>query len=363
MRVVGVGEFGGPEAFRVFEVPEPHAGPGQVRIAVRAAAVNPTDTYTRNGARAEMLSKHPPPYVPGMDVAGVVDEVGDGVSSVAVGEDVMAIVVPVGGHGGYSEKIVLPWESVVPIPRGATHVEACTLPMNGLTARLSLDLMALAPGATIAVTGAAGAYGGYMVQLARADGLTVIADASDRDTALVASLGPDHVVVDGLADGSVQNDQIVPAVRDGGVIATVRGWQADPGRGIRIVPVWVREYARNHVALDVLRQQVEDGRVSLRVARTRWRRDRDRARVAGRSRSWHPHRPGVGAGVRAQPRRTRCAPPAGGRWPRQSASGANIPRRERGGGARRPRGRRHARAPRPRVLTPPAPQTLTARNV
>jgi len=285
MRVVGVGEFGGPEAFRVFEVPEPHAGPGQVRIAVRAAAVNPTDTYTRNGARAEMLSKHPPPYVPGMDVAGVVDEVGDGVSSVAVGEDVMAIVVPVGGHGGYSEKIVLPWESVVPIPRGATHVEACTLPMNGLTARLSLDLMALAPGATIAVTGAAGAYGGYMVQLARADGLAVIADASDRDTALVSSLGPDHVVargpdvsdriralatdgVDGLADGSVQNDQIVPAVRDGGVIATVRGWQADPGRGIRIVPVWVREYARNHVALDVLRQQVEDGRVSLRVART-----------------------------------------------------------------------------------------------
>lgn len=285
MRVVGVDEFGGPEALRVFEVPEPHAGPGQVRIAVRAAAVNPTDTYTRNGGRAEMLSKYPPPYVPGMDVAGVVDEVGEGVSSVAVGDAVMAIVVPVGGHGGYSEKIVLPWESVVRAPRGASHAEACTLPMNGLTARRSLDLMDLPRGSTLAVTGAAGAYGGYMVQLAKADGLSVIADASERDTDLVRALGADHVVprgpdvadriraiepdgVVGLADGSVQNDQIVPAVRDGGVIATVRGWQAEPGRGIRIAPVWVREYARNWDALDALRRQAEDGLVSLRVART-----------------------------------------------------------------------------------------------
>lgn len=285
MRVVGVDTFGGPEALRVFEVPEPHAGPGQVRIAVRAAAVNPTDTYTRNGGRAEMLSKYPPPYVPGMDVAGVVDQVGEGVSSVAVGDAVMAIVVPVGGHGGYSEKIVLPWESVARAPRGASHAEACTLPMNGLTARLSLDLMDLPRGSTLAVTGAAGAYGGYMVQLAKADGLSVIADASERDAALVRDLGADHVVsrgpdvadriraiepdgVIGLADGSVQNDQIVPAVRDSGVIASVRGWQAEPGRGIRIAQVWVREYARKWDALDTLRQQADDGLVSLRVART-----------------------------------------------------------------------------------------------
>lgn len=284
MRVIGVDEFGGPEALRVFEVPEPQVGPGQVRIAVRAAAVNPTDTYTRNGGRAEMLSKYPPPYVPGMDVAGVVDQVGEGVTSIAVGDDVMAIVVPVGGHGGYSEKVVLPWESVVKIPRGSTHAEACTLPMNGLTARLSLDLIEAPRGATIAVTGAAGAYGGYTVQLAKADRLTVIADASERDTDLVASLGADHVIARGpdvaehirslvpdgviaLADGSVQNEQIIPAVRDGGVIATVRGWQSEPGRGIRIAPVWVREYARNWEALDRLRQQAEEGLVSLRVAR------------------------------------------------------------------------------------------------
>src|SRR5437867_4264176 len=147
MRVVGVSEFGGPEALRVFEVPDPQTGPGEVRIRVRAATVNPTDTFTRNGARAEALRKGPPPYVPGMDVAGVVDEIGAGVSAgFGVGEHVMAIVVPHGSHGGYSEKVVLPAESVVRTPDGASDAQASTLPMNGLTARLSLDLLALSPG-------------------------------------------------------------------------------------------------------------------------------------------------------------------------------------------------------------------------
>ena len=94
----------------------------------------------------------------------------------------MAIVVPKGTHGAYRESLVLPAESVTRAPQGTSHAEASTLPMNGLTARLSLDLLGLQPGQTIAVTGAAGCYGGYMVQLAKADGLTVIADATDADT-------------------------------------------------------------------------------------------------------------------------------------------------------------------------------------
>ena len=118
MRVVGVDEFGGPEVLRVFEIPEQHAGPGEVGIAVKAAAVNPTDTLTRSGARAEMLKSSPPPYVPGMDVAGTVDEVGHGVSSPTFGEHVMAIVVPHGSYGGYSEHVVVPAESVANIPAG-----------------------------------------------------------------------------------------------------------------------------------------------------------------------------------------------------------------------------------------------------
>jgi NADPH:quinone reductase-like Zn-dependent oxidoreductase len=278
-------EFGGPEVLKVYDIPERHAGPGEVRVAVRAAAVNPTDTYTRNGARAEMLKDFPPPYVPGMDIAGVVDEVGEGVSTVRIGDSVMGIVVPSGSHGGYSESIVLPAGSVTHAPRGTSHAQACTLPMNGLTARLSLDQLALSPGDTLAVTGAAGAYGGYVVQLAKADGLRVIADASEKDEQLVRSLGADIVVrrgsdvaarirehvpngVDGFADGSVQNDEIVAAVKDGGAIATVRGWKSDLERNITLHETWVRDYAQAWDKLDRLREQAEQGLLTLRVART-----------------------------------------------------------------------------------------------
>jgi NADPH:quinone reductase len=286
MRAVGVVEFGGPEAFQVVDVPEEHAGPGQVRLRIFAATVNPTDTYTRNGARAEMLKADPPPYVPGMDAAGIVDEIGEGVDTgIQVGDRAMAIVIPKGSRGAYREQLVLPAGAVTRAPSGSTHAEASTLPMNGLTARLALDLLALAPGQTIAVTGAAGAFGGYMVQLAKADGLRVIADASEADEALVRGLGADVVVrrgddvaqrilaeapggVDGLADGSVQGLLLVDAVKDGGGIATVRGFTAEPVRGITWHAVWVREYATAWDKLDGLRRLAEEGRIALRVART-----------------------------------------------------------------------------------------------
>ncbi|MGZ4723100.1 MAG: NADP-dependent oxidoreductase [Ilumatobacteraceae bacterium] len=286
MKVIGVVEYGGPEALRIFEVPEPHAGPGQVRIRVAAATVNPTDTAVRNGARADAQKEFSPPYVPGMEAAGVLDEIGEGVATdLAIGEQVMAIVVPRGSHGAYSEQVVVPIESVARVPAGSSLVEAATLPMNGLTARLALDLLALRPGQTLAVTGAAGAFGGYVVQLAKAEGLRVIGDASPADTELVRALGADEVVdrgddvatriraivpdgVDGLADGALLHAKVLPAVRDGGGMATVRTFSDETERGIAIHPVWVREYVREQAKLDHLRQQVEDGIVSLRVAGT-----------------------------------------------------------------------------------------------
>src|SRR6516164_2438674 len=143
--------------------PEVHAGPGQVRIRVHAATVNPTDVGVRDGSRAEQQKADPPPYVPGMEAAGIVDEVGSGVPDrLKIGDAVMAIVVPKGSHGAYREQIVLDARSVVRAPAGKTHTEACTLPMNGLTARQTLDLLKLSPGQVITVTGAAGAYGGYV---------------------------------------------------------------------------------------------------------------------------------------------------------------------------------------------------------
>jgi NADPH2:quinone reductase len=285
MRAVGVTEFGGPEALHIVDVPPEPLGPGQVRLRVQAAAVSPTDTHARSGAYAGRDPVKTPPWVPGMDVAGVVTELGDGVDHLAVGELAMGIVVPFGPHGAYREDKVLPGNSVVRAPEGATAVEASTLPMNALTARLALDLMGLTPGLVLAVTGAAGAFGGYVVQLAKADGLTVVADASEADEKLVRGLGADVVVrrgddvadrirahfpdgVDGLADGSVQDALVLPAVRDGGAVATVRGYRGDGQRGLRVFPTLVRRVAEDRAALDRLRRQVEDGVLTLRVART-----------------------------------------------------------------------------------------------
>ena len=286
MRAVGLYVHGGPEVLEVVDLPEVHAGSGQVRIRVHAVAVNPTDTMARNGSRAEQQKIDPPPYVPGMDVAGVVDEVDDDISTnVAVGDAVMAMVVPNASHGAYREQIVLNARSVVPAPAGTSHVEACTLPMNGLTARQSLDLLGLSSGQTLAVTGAAGAYGGYVIQLAKTEGLTVIADASEADRELVTDLGADIVVlrgddvatrfrehfsdgVDGLADGAVQNELVIPAVRDGGAFTSVRGFIGEPLRDISFTATMVRTYDGEFEKLDGLRQLVESGSITLRVADT-----------------------------------------------------------------------------------------------
>ncbi len=286
MRGVGIIEFGGPEALQLVDLPEEHAGAGQVRVRVHAATVNPTDTYLRNGSRAALLKDVPPPHVPGMDAAGVIDEVGPGTSTdLKVGNAVFAMVVPNGSHGAYRESIVLSADAVTRAPAGVGHVEASTLPMNGLTARQSLDQLALKPGQTVAVTGAAGAYGGYVVQLAKADGLRVIADAAPADEALVKGLGADIVVprgadvaeqirkvcpegVDGLADGSFQSEQAVGAVRDGGAFASVRGWAGTGERGITFHRTSVRDYDHRADLLAGLREHVESGAVTLRVAAT-----------------------------------------------------------------------------------------------
>ena len=287
MRGVGVVEFGGPEALQIVDLPEVHAGAGEVRLRVHAATVNPTDTFVRGGARAEaLLATGPPPYIPGMDAAGVVDEIGEGAETdLQVGDAAMAMVIPSGAHGAYRESIVLKADAVSRAPAGANHAEASTLPMNALTARLSLDQLALEPDQTIAVTGAAGCYGGYVVQLAKADGLTVIGDASPADEQLVADLGADIVVprgddiseqirkvmpdgVDALADGAVQNELAVGAIRDGGQFASVRGWRGNGERDITFHVTWVFEYDRRADLLDQLRRQVEAGAVTLRVAAT-----------------------------------------------------------------------------------------------
>src|SRR6266446_6446999 len=114
MRAIGIMVHGGPEALEVLDLPEVHDGPGQVRVRIYAAAVNPTDPMARNGSRAEQQKVDTPPYVPGMDAAGIVDELGERVATgVKLVDAVMAMVVPKGSHGPYLSQIVLAARAVV----------------------------------------------------------------------------------------------------------------------------------------------------------------------------------------------------------------------------------------------------------
>jgi NADPH:quinone reductase len=285
MRAVGLTEFGGPEVLQVQDIPEPTPGPGEIRIRVHAAAVNPTDTGFRSGATSARLEGRPKPYVPGMDAAGVIDAIGPGVETpLHVGDPVMAVVLPYGpGGGAYADLVVLPAASVVRAPAGLGLAAASTILMNALTARLALDDLGIPRGGTVAVTGAAGAFGGYAVQLAKADGLVVIADASLADEELVAGFGADEVVrrgddvamrirqfapggVDGVIDGALLHGLALPAIRDGGGLAVVRGWEGPSERGITIFPIWVRRALTDTTRLNALRDLTEAGVLTARVA-------------------------------------------------------------------------------------------------
>jgi NADPH2:quinone reductase len=285
MKAIGLSEFGGPEVLEVVDLPAPHPGPGEVRIRVQAVPVNPTDITFRTGGRAAQLKERSVPYVPGMDLAGIVDQLGENTDGrLAVGDAVIAYVIPMGPHGGsYAEQVVVDEASVVPAPLGATFAEASTLLLNATTARLALDALALPAGDTVAVIGAAGAVGGYATQLAKADGLTVLADADPSDEARIRSLGADMVIgreeeigvavrrqlpagAPGLIDTAALNALALPAVADGGGFVSLKGWTGPGERGIEVHPVSSFGSATDTRLFDRLRSQAEEGVLTLRVA-------------------------------------------------------------------------------------------------
>ena len=285
MRAIGIMRYGGPEVLEIIDVEEVNAGHEEIRIKNFASAVNPTDIVARSGMIAKFRKDDPVfPSVPGMDVAGIVDQIGEAVSAdIKIGDRVMGMVIPNGNHGAYREQLILNQSAVVLAPKNSSHEEASTLPMNSLTARLSLDLLNLKSGQIIAVTGGPGAYGGYVIQLAKADGLIVIADSSDSDESLLKDLGADIIIsreksfvdqirehfpdgVDGLADGALLNEKAIDAVRDGGSFTSIRGFKGLPQRNISFSATWVTAYNCDKKRLDKIRQQVEDGLITLRVA-------------------------------------------------------------------------------------------------
>ncbi|MEA2299060.1 MAG: hypothetical protein QOF77_1996 [Solirubrobacteraceae bacterium] len=194
MKAVRFGEYGGPEVLRVEEVDEPHAAGGQIRVAVRAAGVNPIDWKIRSGAMAQVMAVEFP-RIPGSDVAGVVDEVGDGVSDVAVGDEVFGSAV-----GGASAEYALV-DHYARKPPGLSWAEAAGLPVAVETAVRAFKLLGLEEGQTILVNGAAGGVGVAAVQLARARGLRVIGTASEDNHDFLRELGVEPTTYgDGLVE-------------------------------------------------------------------------------------------------------------------------------------------------------------------
>jgi NADPH:quinone reductase len=282
VRAVVITKPGDLDVLEVADRPARKPTAGEVRIAVKAAAVNPTDIGLRERGGGDL----PAPWVPGMDAAGIVESVGPDVDRLGVGDEVMAAVSPRRPEGGAQQELLIaPAASVVAIPDGATFAQAATLAMNGLTARSGLDLLGLNAGDTLAVDGGAGLLASYVIPLAKEHGLHVIADAKPEDEELVRSFGADDVVprghgftdavldaapdgADGLYDTALLRRAAFPAIRDGGQIVVVRGWDGDEveDRGIRVHPVMVARVLERTDWLEELRRLASEGRLQLRVA-------------------------------------------------------------------------------------------------
>ena len=200
-------EYGDPDVLQLVETGEPHAGPGEIRIAVRAAGVNPTDWKFRAGYLREKVPLSLPAGS-GLDAAGIVDELGDGADGAALGDAVFGT-----GTSTYAEYAVL--TSWVRKPDGLSVAEAAGYPVPVAPARRIMDRAGVKAGQTILISGASGGVGSAAVQFARARGARVIATASEANQGYLKKLG---------ATPTTYGDGLVERVRDlapGGIDAAL----------------------------------------------------------------------------------------------------------------------------------------------
>jgi len=276
MKAVTFTEYGEPDVLHVAEADAPRPGPGQVRIAVRAAGVNPIDWKARSGMIRDVMPLQFP-VIDGREAAGVVDEVGPDVNGVAPGDEVFGFAV----GGAAAEETVL--DDFARKPAGLAWEEAAALPVAVETSLRVFGLLGgVGEGQTLVVNGAAGGVGVAAVQIARARGARVIGTASEANHEFLRSLGVEPTTYgDGMADriralapdgvdlafdtaGKGGIPDLVALTGDPARVATI----ADFGAAALGVKVTGGAEGRAPGALDEAAALVEAGRLSMPVAQT-----------------------------------------------------------------------------------------------
>jgi NADPH:quinone reductase-like Zn-dependent oxidoreductase len=271
MRAATIAEYGPPEVIQIGEVPDPEAGPGQVRVRVAAAAVNPVDLSVRSGRASAAVPDPGFPLVLGWDAAGTVDQVGEDVSGIEEGDRVCGMSLWFQGRRGtYAEYVVLDAVGVTRIPPGIDDETACTLPLNGLTAWSALAVSRAEPGTRVLVTGGAGAVGGYLIQLGAARGLHVVGVGRSHDVQPMTAMGAAEATddpseidpVDIAIDTTGVASQFSGLVNPGGRMITLAGGIGQDVEGLTVKAVGVR-YDKE--GLDTLARMAGEGTLTLRV--------------------------------------------------------------------------------------------------
>ncbi|MDX6374933.1 MAG: hypothetical protein QOD98_3921 [Nocardioidaceae bacterium] len=269
-RAAVVIEPGEPDAIQYVDVPVVDLEPGQVRVAVAAAVVNPVDLVVRGGFLHELgLIRQPEHTGLGWDFSGTVLEAASDVD-LAPGTRVAGLI---GGFdrdfGTYAEQVVLPAADVAVVPDGLDLVDAATVPLNALTAAQLVDLLGDGAGRSLLVTGAAGAVGGYVVPFALERGWRVTGLARATDEEFVRALGADVITEptggwDAVADPAVLQERAVALVRDGGQFVGVQS-SAVPAseRGVDVRAVAVQPDGARTVGL---LERTASGELPARVA-------------------------------------------------------------------------------------------------
>jgi NADPH:quinone reductase-like Zn-dependent oxidoreductase len=268
MRAVQVTRFGGPEVLRLADVEKPAPISTEVLVRVVAAGINPVDCKTRRG---EGVSRWvgPPPFVPGWDVAGVVEAMGYGVTRFEVGDLVFGMPRFPRVAGAYADYPAAPSLQLARAPRGISLTEAATLPLAALTAWQTLvDTAGIATGQTVLVHGASGGVGRLAVQIAEARGANVVSTSGRSDRAALETREAD-VALDLV--GGADTPALLDTLRSGGLLLAVAEGAAEDvksearRRGIRVVEPLVEPDGR---ALDEVAALVDLGRLKVFLTQT-----------------------------------------------------------------------------------------------